>query len=392
MYDSLETNIPHMLMKYSDQPSFEQHQLFPSRETTIEYLDSYAEEIRPLVHFQTQVIDVRLKLDCDQDVWAVRTKSLVSNEIVQLEYDAVLVASGHFSLPALPDIKGIREWNQAYKGIVSHSKFYRNPNNYAGKKVIIVGNAASGSDIASQIGVVSKHPLLVSQRSMSQSSFDASYKENICEIAEFLPASSGQRAVRCADGRVETDIDAILFCTGYYYSLPFLESLEPKLIETGERVQNLYQHLISIDHPSLAFIGLPSKMIPFRTSEGQAAVISRIWSKRLELPSKIEMRNWEASLISEHGAGRYFHALPFPEDMKYLNFLVEWAKRAKQPGQGKIPPRWSDKETWLRERFPAIKRAFAERGEDRHHVTRVEELGFDYDTWLNEQHHQRSVL
>ena len=48
----------------------------------------------------------------------------------------------------------------------------------------------------------------------------------------------------------------MILATGYHYNFPFLDS------ECGVRVENrvvqpLYKHLISIAHPTLAFVGLP---------------------------------------------------------------------------------------------------------------------------------------
>jgi hypothetical protein len=79
--------------------------------------------------------------------------------------------------------------------------------------------------------------------------------------------------------------------------------------------------------------------------------------------------------------------LGFPRDFEYHNEMVQWAEGARDldgGGKGKLPPKWNAKETWTRERFPAIKRAFAERGEGRHAVRTVEELGFDYEGWVRE--------
>ncbi len=385
MYEMLETNIPHVIMKHSDAPSLQDDQLFPSRERVTRYLEDYADEIRHLVHFQTQVIDVRKTSRDGQDSWRVQIKDLKSSKVSEGTYDAVVVANGHYSVPDLPYINGIKDWSSANPGIIAHSKFYRRPDSYADKKVIIVGNSASGIDIASQIATVAKHPVLISVRSNSPLAYEAGYKEDVPDIAEFLPPDQGRRAVRFADGRIEEDVDAILFATGYLYSFPFLSSLEPKLNSTGERVQHLYKHLFYIPDSTLAFIGLPSKIIPFRTFEGQAAVIARVWSDRLELPPEQEMKKWEESLIGKQGIGKAFHVLKFPEDCDYLNELVDWAKRAKDPGRGKIPPRWNERETWTRKWFPAIKKAFADRGEARHNVRTIEELGFDYDNWLGEQ-------
>lgn len=385
MYERLETNIPHVIMKHSADPSLEDDQLFPSRERVTQYLEAYAREIKRLVHFETQVIDIRKTSLDGQDVWHVHVKDLLSDRVFDATYDAVVVANGHYSVPDLPDIQGIKAWNQANPGVIAHSKFYRRPDSYTDKKVIIIGNSASGVDIASQIATVARHPVLISIRSSSPLAYEAGYKEDVAQIAEFLPSSQGTRAVRFTDGRVEEDVDAILFATGYFYSFPFLSQLQPKLILTGDRVEHLYKHLFYIYDPTLAFIGLPSKIIPFRTFEGQAAVIARVWSDRLELPPVQEMKKWEEGVIAKQGSGKAFHELKFPEDFDYLNEMVEWSKQAKEPGRGKIPPRWSERETWTRKRFPAIKKAFNDQGEARHKVRTVEELGFDYDAWLREQ-------
>ena len=381
MYERLETNIPHNLMKFSDSLSLEDHQLFPSRETVTRYLEDHGEDIRHLVSFQTQVTEI---YQTGPGAHQVRFKNLQTETVYEKIYDAVVVANGHYNVPTLPNIRGIKQWNQENPGVISHTKFYRRPGPFADKKVMIVGNAASGTDIASQIGVVSKHPLLMSQRSESILAFTAGYKEIVPEIVEFLPNSRGTRAVRFATGRVEEDFDAILFATGYYYSFPFLSSLESKIITTGERVQHLYKHLFYVDDPTIVFIGLPSKVVPFRTVEGQGAVVARVWAGRLELPPTTDMSRWEEKAIAERGAGKAFHVLPFPEDIEYHNDIVDWATRATGQG-GKLPMRWSEEETWVRERFLAIRRAFADRGHARHGIKTLQELGFDYNTWLKEQ-------
>ena len=386
MYEHLETNIPHSIMKFSDSPSLEDHQLFPSRETVTQYLEDYGEDVRHLVSFQTQVTEI---YQTRPGVHQVRFKDLQTETVYEKTYDAVVVANGHYTVPNLPNIKGIKEWNRVNPGVISHTKFYRRPGPFTDKKVMVVGNAASGTDIASQIGQVSKHPLLVSQRSESYLATTADYKEIVPEIAEFLPESHGTRAVRFVDGKVEEGFDAILFATGYYYSFPFLPSLDLKITPTGERVQRLYKHLFYIDDATIVFLGLPSKIIPFRTVEGQAAVVARVWAGRLELPPILDMSRWEEGVIAERGAGKAFHVLMFPKDVEYHNDLVDWAARATGPG-GKSPTRWSARERWARERFPAIKRAFADKGHARHGITALRELGFDYDAWLKEQEHSQN--
>ena len=386
MYDNLETNIPTYLMKYGDDSSLEEHPLFPTRETVLQYLKNYAAGVERYVNFNTQVVDIRLRTSHGQDIWCVRTRDLKTHERKERQYDAVVVACGHYNVAALPDIKGIREWNLTNPGLIAHSKFYRSPKFYTDKKTIIVGSAASGIDIASQLGTVARHPILISQRSQSPLSYRAAYKQEVPEIVEFLSDLEGERAVRFADGRVESKIDAILFCTGYYYSFPFLSSLKPPLIVTGERIEHLYKHVFYAYHPTLAIVGFPSKIIPFRTFEGQVAVVARVWADRLELPSIHEMKKWEEQRIKERGAGRSFHVLPVPEDLDYHNEMVEWANQARNIEHGKTPLKWSEKDYWARDRNPGMKRAFACQGERRKTVKRMEELGFDYDAWRNTQY------
>ena len=368
-------------MRFSDLPSLEYHQLFPSREAVKQYLEDYGEDVRHLVSFQTQVMDIR---QTRPGAHQVRLKNLQTNTVYEKIYDAVVVANGHYSVPSVPNIRGIKEWNRANPGVISHTKSYRRSRPFTGKKVIIVGNGASGTDIASQIERVSKFPLLISQRSESIMATAASYREIVPEITEFLPYSHGTRAVRFADGRVEKDVDAILFATGYFYSFPFLSSLESELISTGQRVHNTYKHLFYIDDPTIAFIGLPMKIVPFRLDEAQAAVVARLWAGRLELPSTQEMRMWEEGVIAERGTGKAFHDLSFSREFEYHKELVDWARRAIGQ-EGKMPLRWSAKERWARERFPAIKKAFADKGDARHGINTLQELGFDYDAWLGEQ-------
>ena len=112
------------------------------------------------------------------------------------------------------------------------------------------------------------------------------------------------------------------------------------------------------------------------------------------------MRGWERELVKKRGGGRAFHVLPSPTDFEYHDFLVEWAERAEGEeagggakagaddegsGRGKRDRKWDEREYWARGRFPNMKTKFAERGEGRHGVKRMEELGFDYEVWKREQ-------
>ena len=133
IYDQLETNIPHFLMQYCDLSFPKDSQLFPQRQVVTRYLEQYAEDVRHLVRFTTQVVDVRPSRSNGSPPWTIKTRELRSQEEHEGVYDAVIVANGHHNTPFIPDIKGITAWDKRYPGVMTHSKFYRKPDDFRGR-------------------------------------------------------------------------------------------------------------------------------------------------------------------------------------------------------------------------------------------------------------------
>ncbi|KAI9885556.1 MAG: hypothetical protein M1823_002655 [Watsoniomyces obsoletus] len=379
MYDKLETNIPISMMRFSDFSFPEGSSLFPGRDSVRQYLDDYAKDIERLVHFRSQVLQVSSAHTANEPGWLVKVKDLVSSDTREVQYDAVVVASGHYDVPYIPDIKGLANWNKRYPGAISHSKYYRSAEAFKNKKVIVVGNSASGSDIAAQICRSCRGPLLISRRrAIPLPLIPPELKEEVPEIEEFLP---DRPALKFRDGTVQEDVDFVLFCTGYLFSYPFLASLQPPVVSDGSRVEHVYQHIFYTHRPTLAFVALPMKVIPFPLSESQAAIIARVWAKRLPLPSVEMMQDWENRILCERGGNKAFHTLSFPLDADYIRELYLWCLQARPGpnGAGKIPPVWGADKRWIRSKIPSIKEAFVNLGEERHRVERMEELGFHVD-------------
>jgi len=384
------------------------------------------------------------------------------------QYDAIVVANGHYTIPHIPAITGIAGWHKKYPNIIMHSKAYRRPEDFSGQKVIVVGNSASGSDIAGQLAACAQHPVYLASRSASQQAPTGrgpAWRKDVSEIEAFL-LDEGDRAIRTKDGELVDKLDAIIFATGYFYSFPFMtipptasvsssETQSPSkssssvdsassaqhaattnpsppdtrasfatnpletLITSGLRTHNVYKHFLHIDYPTLALPVLNLKVVPFPLAENQAAVIARLWSNRLDLPSEDEMRKWErdeeqrlldaqrlrpapntaagdsvsASVSAssdeqdqtpnpKYEAG--FHTLLYPEDAAQLNTLHKWASSARPAaglennGIGKLGTRWDEKQVWLRKRFPDMKAAYTRRGEGRSAITSLEELGGEW--------------
>lgn len=398
MYERLETNIPRGLMGFKGLDWPKDSQLFPKHQTVLKYIEDYGKDVQDTIRYSTQVTSVTQISDEPSTAWSVTSRALQTSEVTTETYDAVIVANGHFITPYIPDITGIVQWNTSNPGLISHSKYYRRPEEFTGKRVIVVGNSASGADISNQIAEHCALPLLWSSKSTNlfviATPTDLRRRE-LPPIKQFLPETRG---VEFEDGTIENDIDAIVFATGYFYSLPFLEEVRPDLITDGSHVNHTYKHLFFAPKPTLSFLALPQRVIPFPTAEAQAAVLARVYSGRLSLPPLAEMQSWEEAQKAEAGDGRGFHLLPFPKDGQNINELSKWALSAprrddlENEGQGMLPPVWGEWEFWCRENFPAIRQAFGKLGDQRFTTGTLEEVGFSYDDYKKKKTEQDGKL
>ncbi|KAI1761342.1 FAD/NAD(P)-binding domain-containing protein [Hypoxylon sp. FL1150] len=382
MYDDLNTNIPHTIMKYSDLAFRDGCEIFPTRQDVQDYLVKYAKDVRHLIKFSTQVTNIALRQDQQQrDQWDISTKDLITGNEAQDTYDAVVVASGHYSTPYIPDtIENISEFHAAHPGSISHSKLYRNAEPYRNKKAVVVGTGASGLDIASQIQRVCKPPLIISAQTEAPTE-TLEHLGKVEQRGQIKRFHAEERAVEFEgdDGHIEKDVDAVLFCTGYLFTFPFL-TLDPPLITDGRKVHGLAKHFLHVAHPTIAFPGLPIKVIPFPLAESQASIFSRIWSNRVPLPSRETLEAWERADAEAAIPGKY-HVFPKGGDGRYINEVHEWAtQNTKKTGDddsvGKEPPYWDDELLWQRSIYAEAKMQFEKTGRK---AKTLAELGFRYE-------------
>ena len=222
-----------------------------------------------------------------------------------------------------------------------------------------------------------EHPLLVAQKERSAYYTDEPYIREYPTLVAVIP---DERAAKFEDGSIERNIDAIILCSGYSYSFSFLAPIDPAVKDEGIRALPLYQYLFHMQHPTLAFVETPEKIVPFPLAECQAAVIARVWSGRLELPSLNKMQDWRDSVVCERGAGRGFHALTPPLDLEYMKEMYDWCCNAEEKAtRGKIPKSWDEQACWLRMAAAEMKKTFNAKGNERSNVLSYEELGFRFD-------------
>ncbi|ELU08136.1 hypothetical protein CAPTEDRAFT_193662 [Capitella teleta] len=99
-------------------------------------------DLEKWIRFNTVVRHVRY--DNASETFHVQVEDLAKRKLLSSEaFDYVLVASGHFSTPNFPDFPGLNQ----FPGRVSHSHDFRDASEYAGKRVLAIGGNGSWSEV-----------------------------------------------------------------------------------------------------------------------------------------------------------------------------------------------------------------------------------------------------
>ena len=217
--------------------------------------------------------------------------------------------------------------------------------------MLVVGNSASGHDVAADLVSVAQPPVYVSRRHRSKWEGDepppgVDWKPTI---------KSFQRggSILFDDGSLLQDVDAVIYCTGYKPSFPFWNEKTnggPLWDYKDGRLLGNFQHTFLRRHPTVGIVGLP-RTLTFRSFEYQAIALARLWSNRnaFPLPSVQEQERWEverARTVRERGVK--FHDVPWEngETHEYLGFLFNFAGLSTLTGHGRLPPVLSKDITW----------------------------------------------
>lgn len=234
-----------------------------------------------------------------------------------------------------------------------HSKFYRTASQHANKRVLVIGNSASGHDITNDLVKSGLVTLPIYQSRRSKSRWDGAHPPEGIEWKPIIRKyDASKNVIIFDDNTVLRDIDAVIYCTGYKPSFPFWNETAnrgPLYDYTENRLLNFYQHTFSQRFPNaLGIVGIP-RVLTFRSFEYQAIALARLFSGRnsSDLPPLKVQREWEsdrAELVKRER--RKFHDIQWDngESMAWLDFLYRTAGLPRLEGQGLYPP-VLDKET-----------------------------------------------
>ncbi|KAL2935377.1 Flavin-containing monooxygenase FMO GS-OX-like 9 [Bienertia sinuspersici] len=294
MYESLRLASPREIMGFSDFPFVEKKgrdmRRFPSHREVFLYLNDFCEffGLRGMVRFNTRVEYVGMVEFSDEVEkelrWVVKSKEIKSGKLMEEVFDAVVVASGHYSQPRLPFIKGMNSWKRRQM----HSHVYRVPDSFRDEVVVIVGSSMSGQDLSMELVGVAKDIYLSARSPISEGFAKVFAKHKNLHLCPKIESLEEDGRVLFVDGSWVI-ADSIIYCTGYSYTFPFLDTKGIIAVD-DDRVGPLYEHTFPPSlAPSLSFVGIPRKIIGFPFFESQAKWIAQLLSGKRTLPSWEEM-------------------------------------------------------------------------------------------------------
>lgn len=351
-YKSLHINSSRRQMAYSDFPMPHDLPDFPHHSHIIRYFENYAEHFGLLdgIEFRSRVenvakcndgYEVTISRNMASPDPSGRSKIFEPGAIEKRRYRSVIVANGHHWSPKTAKFPG------QFDGETLHSHSYKTPDQFANKRVLVIGIGNSGCDIACDISRVAAETVLSTRRgahvipkyifgkpldvvcpphfwhflpvSVLKSFFAASLylargrmkryglPTPPHKILEEHPTVSGELLNRIGHGQVKIkpnvsdfegnqvrfvdstsqEFDSVIFATGYQIEFPFLPD---ELLRCEANEVRLYRKVVHPEHRGLYFVGLVQPWGPLMPlSEAQCEWVAGLVSGEGTLPSKTDM-------------------------------------------------------------------------------------------------------
>ncbi|OSD02500.1 FAD/NAD-P-binding domain-containing protein [Trametes coccinea BRFM310] len=361
VYPLLHTNTPHPTMTYPHFTYPPLTPLFASHEYVQRYHYDYAAHygLLPYVRLFHKVAAANWLGNAHGGKWDVEVHELNKEDprgppasTFRRSFDHLVVANGHNHYPHIPTWNGSEGWLAntpagTPKREILHSIYYRWPQKYTNRTVVIVGAGASGRDAALQVGQVAR----VAYQSLTPRN-EPTPGANVVpkpRIAYFTNTS-----VVFEDGTALDDVDSIILGTGYEFRIPFLSSPQssvldvdphtpynsttaPTLISNLRYIFPLHRHIFSlaprIPPTALSFVGLPVLVANCPSDIAQSLLIAHAIANASVLPSREEMLS---ELVAREAAVRKEGFDPYEighrllasseTDHDYQDALVEYLK------------------------------------------------------------------
>lgn len=333
-YKSLHINSEAAVTSYEDFPFPPGTPLFPPHAVVRAYLENYARAfgVEERIRFNAPVSSVE---PLEGDRWRV-----VLRDGSAEDFDAVVAAPGHQAVPSHPPFR------EQFTGEYLHVHDYREPEPFAGKRVLVVGTGNSAMDsaadlagVASTVAVVARSPVLIMPRMLfgvptsrvlakverpwmpwplrrrlrvllatvvhgrmerwglttpTKRTHPTGHATIMSHAAYgrvvFRPGIREVRGsqVEFVDGRTE-EYDVMLAATGYEVDLPFVS---PEVVPVVGRRVDLYKRIVAPGRPNLFFVGFfnVSGGANIRMMDTQCRLVAAVCAGDVVLPDAETMR------------------------------------------------------------------------------------------------------
>ena len=341
MYRYLWSNGPKEGLEFADY-SFDEHfggeiASFPPRAVLFDYIEGRVKkaDVRKYIRFSNVIRNVAYQ--DSSDTFMITAEDLPNNKQYQEEFDYVIVSSGHFSTPNVPEYPGFNHFG----GRIMHAHDFRDALEFKDKDILILGTSYSAEDIGSQCWKYGAKTITVAHRTAPMG-YD--WPDNWQEVPALKYVD--QDTAYFIDG-TQKKVDAIILCTGYLHHFPFMQ--ESLNLKTNNRLYpvDLYNGVVWQHNPKLMYLGMQDQWYTFNMFDAQAWYARDVIMGRVALPTQPEMQldidDWRAqedSLADDYEAiafqGRYTMELMAKTDYPAIDLegcnqaFYQWKKHKKQ--------------------------------------------------------------
>ncbi|XP_055964394.1 putative dimethylaniline monooxygenase [N-oxide-forming] 6 [Sorex fumeus] len=352
IYQSVFTNSCKEMMCYPDFPYPDDYPNYMHHTKLQAYIKSFAQKKDLLRYIQFETLVSSIKKCPNFRVtgqWEVVTEKDGKQETST--FDGVMICSGHHVYPNLPT--GSFPGLDQFQGQYLHSRDYKGPHAFQGKRVLVIGLGNSGCDIAVELSRQAAQ-VIISTRSGSwvmSRVWDDGYPWDMVYVTRFanflrnnlpgfvsdwlyvrkmntwfkhenyglaplngtlrkepvfndeLPARilCGALSIKPGvkkftatsavfeDGTVFEAVDCVIFATGYGYAYPFLDD---SIIKSRNNEVTLFKGIFPplLEKPTMAVIGLVQSLgATIPTADLQARWAAKVLANKCTLPSEKEM-------------------------------------------------------------------------------------------------------
>ncbi len=280
MYRYLWSNGPKEGLEFADY-TFDEHfgkqiASYPPRAVLFDYIEGRVlkADVRKWIKFSTAVRHV--SYDDATGMFTVTVHDLINDNEYTEEFDNVIVGTGHFSTPNVPNFDGFSSFN----GRVLHAHDFRDALEFKDKDILIIGTSYSAEDIGSQCWKYGCKSVTVSHRTAPMG---YSWPDNWEEVP--LLTSVDKNTATFKDGTTK-EVDAIILCTGYVHHFPFMA--EGLKLRTANRLASadLYKGVVWVDNPKLFYLGMQDQWFTFNMFDAQAWYVRDIIMGRIDVPEQ----------------------------------------------------------------------------------------------------------